>query len=223
MPSPGPGKQDTAEASRQPDARAFLDDLPKLHFWGGEEQVGGLNVPIGDRIIAEVERYESPRVVETGAGATTLLFCCLDPAALTSIAPSAELGDRIVAEAERRGIVLDRLRFLAERSEVALPRLAAAGDQFDVGLIDGSHGWPAVFVDFCYINAMMPADGTLFVDDIHLYSVAQLYLFLRQQPGFEYVGLESKLATFRKVDDDPFLPDWNFEPYIERNSIVPPR
>ena len=35
------------------DARALLADLPKLHFWGGSEQVGGLNAVIGDRIIAE--------------------------------------------------------------------------------------------------------------------------------------------------------------------------
>ena len=77
-----------------------------------------------------------------------------------------------------------------------------------------------MFVDFCYINAMMPAGGTLFVDDVHLYSVSQLYLLLRQQEGFEYVAIDGKLATFRKLADEPFLPDWNFEPYIERNSPV---
>jgi hypothetical protein len=205
------------------DAQALLADLPKLHFWGGSPQVGGLNAVIGERIIAEVAGYDSPRVIETGAGATTLLFCCLDPGALTSIAPSAELHDRILAEAAAREIGVQPLRFLCERSEVALPRIAAEGDRFEVGLIDGSHNWPSVFVDFCYINMMMPAGGTLFVDDIHLYSVSQLYFLLRQQEQFEYVALDNKLATFRKLVDRPFLPEWNGEPYIAQNSTVPPR
>jgi hypothetical protein len=203
-------------------ARALLADLPKLHYWGGAEQVGGLNAVIGERMIAEFERYEAPRVVETGAGATTLLFCCLEPASLTSIAPSAELHDRILAEAAERAIDVDPLCFLSERSEVALPRLASDGERFDVGLIDGSHNWPSVFVDFCFINMMMPAGGTLFVDDVHLYSVSQLYFLLRQQEEFEYISLESKLATFRKLVDRPFLPEWTGQPYITQNTVRPP-
>jgi len=184
--------------------------------------VGGLNQPIGERMISELERYDSARIVETGAGATTLLFACMGPATLTSIAPSAELGERIVAEAKTRGISLESLRFLPERSETALPRIAADGDRFDVALIDGSHNWPSVFVDFCYVNMMMPAGGTLFVDDVQLYSVAQLCLLLRQQDEFEYVALDNKLATFRKLVDDPFLPDFNQQPFILQNTARAP-
>lgn len=205
-------------------ARALLNDLPRLHHWRGTSKVGGLTQAIGDRIIVELERYESPRVLETGAGATTLLFCCLDPGALTSIAPDAALRDRMLTEAASRGISVDLLRFICGRSEVALPRLAADGERFDVGLIDGSHNWPSVFVDFCYINMMMPAGGTLFVDDVRLYSVSQLYLLLRQQEEFEYVALDSrKLATFRKLTDRPFLPEWRAQPYIEQNTVVEAR
>jgi hypothetical protein len=201
-------------------AHALLGNLPRLHYWGGEARVGGLTPAIGERIIAEVRRYDSPSIVETGAGATTLLFSCLGPSALTSIAPNAELRDRIFTEAGERAIALDRLRFLCERSEVALPRMAAEGDRFDVGLLDGSHGWPTVFVDFCYINIMMRVGGTLFVDDIQLYSVWQLYLLLRQQREFEHVAVDGKLATFRKLTDHQFLPEWTFEPYIAENSPV---
>ena len=210
-----------AESTALAPARALLADLPKLHHWGGEEQVGGLNSVIGDRVIIEVGRYDSPRVIETGAGATTLLFCCLDPGALVSIAPSAELRDRIFAEAPKRQIALTRLFFVCDRSELALPRIAADRNHFDVGLIDGSHNWPNVFVDFCYINMMMPAGGTLFVDDIHLYSVSQLFHLLRQQEEFEFIALDDKMATFRKLVHRQFLPEWNREPYIAEKSPVP--
>jgi hypothetical protein len=203
------------------DAQALLGNLPKLHHWGGSPQVGGLNRPIGERIITEVGRYDRPRIVETGAGASTLLFCCLDPAALTSIALRAELHEHIREEAAARQIGVDCLRFICERSEIALPRIAAEGDRYEVGLMDGSHNWPSVFVDFCYINMMMPAGGTLFVDDLQLYSVAQLYLLLRQQDQFEQVAVDGKFATFRKLVDKPFLPEWFWEPYIANSSPVP--
>lgn len=203
-------------------SRALLANLPRLHHWGTEPEVGGLNQPIGNRIITELARYDSPRVVETGAGASTLLFCCLEPETVTSIAPDAALRDRMLAEGATREIPTDRLRFLCDYSELALPRLAAAEEEFDVGMIDGSHGLPSVFVDFCYMNLMLPVGGTLFVDDVQLFSVAQLYLLLRQQEGFEYVALDDKMATFRKVLDHPFLPDWRAQPYVEQNTVVGP-
>lgn len=201
-------------------ARALLADLPRLHHWGGEDQVGGLNQQIGERMILELDRYDSPRVIETGAGATTLLFCCLDLGTLTSIAPSPELFERIAAQAKDRRIETKGLRTICERSEVALPPLAAEGERFDIALIDGSHNWPSVFVDFCYMNMMMPAGATLLIDDIQLYSVSQLYRLLRQEEGFDFVSLDGKLATFRKNSGRQFLPEWNSEPFIAENSPV---
>ena len=203
-------------------AQALLDDLPKLHDWGQGWVVGGLNQQIGKRIIAEVTRYEEPRIVETGAGASTLLFCSLEPQALTSVAPDPGLHERILATAREREIPVDGLEFLSERSELALPRVFALGGRFDIGLIDGCHNWPAVFVDFCYINIMLAPGGTLFLDDVQLYSVSQLHLLLREQEEYEYVGLDGKFATFRKVLDRAFLPEWRSQPFIERNTATPP-
>ena len=215
-------RTDPALDQRAVAARALLDDLPKLHDFGRGPEVGGLNKQIGERIIAEVSRHEAPRIVETGAGASTLLLLCLEPQSLTSIAPDFGLHERILAEARERQIPVDRFEFLCEQSELALPRLFSLGNRFDVGLIDGCHNWPAVFVDFCYINMVMPAGGTLFIDDVQLYSVEQLYLLLREQPEYEYVALDGKFATFRKVLDCGFLPEWRLQPYIERNTDNPP-
>jgi predicted O-methyltransferase YrrM len=205
-------------SQRTTSAHALLADLPKLHIWGGQPRVGGLNEVIGDRIIAEIEARDAPHVLETGAGATTLLFLCLAPHALTTIAPDAALQQRVLEEAKARGISTDRLRFLCDRSEIALPRLADAHESIDVGLIDGNHGWPAVFVDFCYINRMLRKGGLLFVDDVQLHSVSQLFLLLRHQEEFDLVSLDGKFATFRKVRDHEFLPDWRAEPFIRMST-----
>lgn len=205
---------------RAGDPYALLADLPRLHHWGGEAQVGGMNSEIGERIINELKGYDAPRVLETGAGASTLLFCCLEPGDVTSIAPDEGLRESLLADAAKRDIEVDRLRFLCERSEIALPRLAADDERFDIALIDGSHNWPSVFVDFCYMNMMMPAGGTLFVDDVQLFSVWQLYLLLLKQEEFEFVALDGKFATFRKIANTRFLPEWNSEAYITQNSPV---
>jgi len=203
-------------------ARALLADPPRLHDWGHGWEVGGLTNRIGERLIGELSRYDSPHVIETGAGASTLLFCCLEPEGVTTIAPDAGLRDRMQAAATERGISTEPLNFICDRSELALPKLAGAGDRYDAALIDGSHNWPAVFVDFCYLNLMMPVGGTIFVDDVQLYSVSQLYNLLRKQEEFEYVGLDDKMATFRKVLDHPWLPEWRSQPYIEENTVVEP-
>jgi hypothetical protein len=213
-----------SRAPAQPEAaaRALLADPPRLHDWGRGWEVGGLTNRIGERLITELDRYDSPRVVETGAGASTLLFCTLEPAAVTTIAPDAALRDRMLAAASERGISTERLRFICDRSELALPKLAESGERCEAAFIDGSHNWPAVFVDFCYLNLMLPVGGTMFVDDVQLYSVDQLYNLLRKQEEYEYVGLEDKMATFRKVLDHPWLPEWRSQPYIEENTVVEP-
>ena len=71
--------------------------------------------------------------------------------------------------------------------------------ELDAGFIDGNHGWPAVFVDFCYLNRMLRPGGLMFIDDVQIFAVAQLVCLLRQQtPHYELVSVEGKMATFRK-------------------------
>ena len=204
-------------------AESLLANLPELHFWGGRARVGGLDRRIGNRLIDEVRRYERPRIIETGAGASSLLFCTLEPEALTTIAPDAKLRDRMLEAAREREISTEPLRFICERSETALPALALDGERYDVAFVDGCHNWPGVFVDFCYMNMMLSAGGTLLVDDTHLYSVVQLVHLLRQEKDYEYVALDGKLATFRKVTDDSFLPEWGSQPYIAQSTLTAPR
>src|SRR3954451_22133439 len=93
-------------------ARALLADPPRLHDWGRGWEVGGLTHRIGERLIGELGRHDSPRVIEAGAGASTLLFCSLGTKAVTSIAPDAALRSRTLAPASERGISTERLRFI---------------------------------------------------------------------------------------------------------------
>jgi hypothetical protein len=204
-------------------AKAIIDDHPLLHHdRDGNLKDGGLNRPIGNRFIKEISALDRPRIAETGSGLSTLLFLALDPEIVISISPAPDLHERTRAEALNRGIDVSALRFVDDRSETALPLLALVeGIELDVGFIDGNHGWPAVFVDFCYLNRMLRPGGLMFIDDIQVFAVAQLVCLLREQtPHYEFVSIDSKMATFRKGLDLPYLPDWRMEPFITSNTAT---
>ena len=52
------------------------------------------------------------------------------------------------------------------------------------------------------------------MDDIQLYSVAELSRLLEMQPGFTLQEQLGKLQVWEKDDDKPFLPEHSREPYI---------
>jgi hypothetical protein len=80
-----------------------------------------------------------PRVIETGAGNSTILFLMLGCSSVTSIAPDEKLGRRIEKEAADRKIDVGALTYINDRSERALPKLAFDGVQCDVAFIDHSN------------------------------------------------------------------------------------
>ena len=202
-------------------ARGVVTDHPLVHRTrDGAPKDGGLTPRLAERFIEELSALSKPRIVETGSGLSTLVFLALDPGSVITISPAPELHERIRAEATARGIDLTPARFVDDRSEAALPLLALVeGLEIDAAFIDGNHGWPAVFVDFCYLNRMLRPGGLMFVDDVQVYAVAQLVCLLReQQPHYEFVALDGKMATFRKGADLPWLPDWRMEPFVVTNT-----
>ena len=204
-------------------ARAVVEERPHLHVSrDGSTKDGGLNRRMGSSSSGRSRTLDRPRIAETGTGLTTLLFLSLEPDVVISVSPAPELHDRTRVEARRRDIDLSPVRFVDDRSENALPLLALVEEvELDVGFIDGNHGWPAVFVDFCYLNRMLRPGGLMFIDDVQIYAVAQLVCLLRvQQPHYELVDAGPKMATFRKVLDLPYLPDWRMEPFITGNTAT---
>jgi hypothetical protein len=197
----------------------FLADVPLLHFWGGQWRRGGFNPATLRAIHDVIAGHEVRTIIETGAGNSTLTFLYAGVETVVSIAPDADLRDRIVGWAKDHGLDAGPLDYRVERSEVELPRLVLEDPalRFDAALIDGGHGWPTVFVDFAYCNALLPKDGLLLVDDLQLYAVAELDRLLAEQPGWELErDLGGKLHVWRKTNDARWLPDHAAQPYVTR-------
>jgi hypothetical protein len=195
----------------------FLSDLPLLHTWDGGAtwNNGGFWRPHFEAIHPFIA--DRSAILETGAGNSTIFFLLHKPKKLVSIAPEAPLFDRIYAYCDRNDIDRTCLEAVVECSEWALPALAKE-QQFDFVLIDGAHGWPHVFVDFCYANATLRKGGILTIDDTHLHSVKELGRMLMLQPEFKLVAHHQKTALFRKMTDVRSLPEWIGQPYIVQRS-----
>jgi predicted O-methyltransferase YrrM len=201
---------------------ALLGEKVKLHFWEGEWQDGGLTDHMLRTLFelsGSVSDDQTGVILETGAGLSTLAFLASAPARVITIAPDPKLRDRIDAQIARFSLDGSRIDYYVDRSENVLPDLAKSDEPFvDVALIDGGHGMPTVFVDFCYINKILKQGGYLAIDDIQLHSVRQLYLLLKSQPGFHIVRDLGKLVVFQKTGNQRFLPEWNKQPFVVLNS-----
>jgi len=198
---------------------ALIADPPKLHIWGGEPQVGGLG-PGTMRAIAEICESLPPdfTVLETGAGLSTLFFAACGAGTQICIAPDQALKERTLAAFAEHGLDPSRLDFRVARSEETLPGLTWTL-QVDLVLIDGGHGWPTPFVDFCYAGRALRQDGILIVDDVQLYSCSQLYLLLEAQPGWRLLSVvDRKMAFFQKLTSARYLPEWGSQPFVVRHS-----
>jgi hypothetical protein len=154
---------------------------------------------------------------ETGAGLSTVLLAskgCQHHA----VTPSASEIEAIHAVCRERGIDATGVTFHVGNSEDVLPHLSIP--PLDLVIIDGGHGFPIPFVDWCYLAPRLKVGGILIVDDIQLWTGRVLSEFLRAEMRWAFVRLFAKTMVFRK-NSDPVLNDWGHQPYLMANSQVP--
>ena len=155
------------------------------------------------------------RTLETGCGLSTVVFAARgDEHTCITYAQSEE--DAVRGYCEKQGIDLGTVTFVIERSEVALPRLA--DDPLDMVLIDGSHAFPHVFVDWMYSAPRLEVGGSLVIDDVHLWTGKVLREFLASEPEWELLDeWGGRTTAFRKRSETPFR-DWYEQPFVLRRS-----
>lgn len=202
----------------------LYDDPPKLHNWNRSLNLGGFNQWMLERLFAFLENAGlaegGASFVETGAGLSTLMFLCTNPKEVVTCTVEDEaFFGRLAEAAASIQVSMKPSAMHVGRSEVLLPELVLDRDPFsDFALIDGGHGWPTVFVDFCYVAYATRQHGFVALDDTQLYSVAQLAEFLKEQPGWEVALDLGKVIIFRKLYEDRLLPDFGGQPFIKKRS-----
>ncbi len=102
----------------------------------------------------------------------------------------------------------ERLVWLNERSELALPELLRANRSFDLCFVDGSHLFGDILVDAHYGQRMLREGGLLILDDLWLPATRTVRSILLTNYGFsdESDASAPNLAVLRKTG--PGLLDW---------------
>jgi predicted O-methyltransferase YrrM len=154
--------------------------------------------------------------LETGAGVSTVLFAARG-ARHTAIAPAAEEFLRIRRFCAENGVSLDDVTLLDAKSEAVLPALDMGA--LDLVLIDGSHAFPAPFVDWLYTAGSLKVGGHLVVDDIQLWTGHVLRRFLEEEPGWVLRHAHAgRFAVFVKSRPFTGLPEWTEQPFVTKRS-----
>jgi predicted O-methyltransferase YrrM len=199
----------------------YLARMPLLHRWeeSAPPNTGGFESTHLAKLRTFFEHNLPNRasIIETGAGNTTIFFLMLSPQSLVTIDPSLGTHSVVTAYCSKHEIDMSALEAIVARSEDTLPRLAEArAGTFDFALIDGDHSWPAVFVDFHFMNRLLRRGGYFMIDDVQLHSVGELVRFLLEEPGFKKVLDLGKALVFEKTDDAAYPRGWMTQPYIRK-------
>jgi predicted O-methyltransferase YrrM len=155
------------------------------------------------------------RTVETGAGASTVVFAAAG-AVHYAISPFGDEHQRIAEYCADLGVSPDGVTFVEGPSDRALPALLD-GPRFDLAFIDGMHSFPAPVVDFHYVEQLLRPGGVLLLDDVPIPAVAVAFRFMRSSPDWSFVEIvDDRAAVFRKLADADTEDNWRRQPSNRR-------
>jgi hypothetical protein len=184
---------------------------PAFHYWDNEPKVGGLDKPYFEWLESLgglLGRSGEKVVVETGAGLSTLFFLSSSYSVHSFGMPYTInlIGEYLLPHPNISGKWFPH----SGESELALPIFSKKcnNQPASLCLIDGSHSIPAVFSDFCHVNALLCDRGVLVVDDTQLPGPQLLVQMLTQLSGdWKNIGSFSKGIAFQKLSHRPYWAD----------------
>ena len=153
--------------------------------------------------------------LETGTGVSTIVIAA-SGASHVAISPARDEHERIARYCAERGISLERVRFVAEPSHVALQERCTP-EPLDLVLLDGAHAFPYPILDWFWTAPHLRVGGHLLLDDAHLASVNVLVRFLRDDPSWRFAGaLGYRTVRFTRVREAAGEFDWQGSEFDRR-------
>jgi len=114
-----------------------------------------------------------------------------------------DAGWEVIRSAQLDGVAM----LLRERSQIALPRLAAEGMSADAAFVDGSHLFHNVFVDLYYLQIIVRPGGLVVLDDYWWPGVATAARYFETNLGWRphafANGTPGRLRALRLPDPPP--------------------
>lgn len=194
------------------DLKALIADPPKLHR-RGDEPISYWR--IDDTTCLELDRRLSPgmKTLETGAGLSTIIFAS-NACRHTCIMPDQGLADRITAYCQANDIDTSGINFIIASSADIIHQLKP---DYDLALIDGSHGFPSAIVDFYYATKLLKVGGTLIIDDMHIFTCHLIASFMSEDKGWRMDLFTNRVAFGTKIADT-IDAEWDVQPFVTSRS-----
>ena len=156
------------------------------------------------------------RTLETGSGLSTCLFA-MKGTKHTCITPQQQEVDRLLEWCRAHDVPTDGLDFRVDVSERVLPALDTGA--LDLVLIDGSHSFPQVFIDWFYVAEHLEVGGHLVVDDVHVWTGRILRGFLLAEPEWDMVKeFSGRTVCFRKTAEVDPNRLWTDQPFVWKRT-----
>lgn len=188
----------------------LIADPPHVH--GGGTLVWALAPEVLRFIDGRID--ESSRTVETGLGVSTALFAARG-ARHVCITPVGDEIEELRAYCRAKRIGLETVEFLQDYSENVVPTLGVA--ELDLVLIDGGHGFPTPFLDWCYLSQRLKVGGIVIVDDTQIWTGSVLKNFLMSESNWILERTWERAVAFRLLK--PVSPaEWGTQPFVRSRS-----
>ncbi len=188
----------------------LMHEQPGFHV-GGTRIWNALPGSLGsiDRLVTT-----SDRTVETGCGASTVVFaaCASDH---TVISPDAREHRLVHAYCVSRGIDDSRVTYVVGSSDRVLPTLYQ-GRELDFAFVDGAHSFPYPVVDFHYVAEHLKVGGWLLLDDIPIPAVAPAYRFMRAEAHWRVEAIVDDRAALCQLLRETPPEDYNAQLFNRR-------
>lgn len=193
---------------------SFLDELAaaavNLHA------AGALNPRVLRAIVRHLSGVDVEHSVETGSGASTLLFSRLSKDHTVFAVDGG--GGSITRVKSSPLFDASATRFVEGPTQLTLPAYHFR-NALQVALLDGPHAFPFPQLEYYYIYPHLSEGALLLLDDIHIRSVHDFFRFLKADAMFLLIDVVERTAFFRRTAAPVFNPlgdDWLHQGYSKR-------
>lgn len=182
--------------------RQIIEVAPGLH------SAGTFTARTFEAIAKATRKLQIRNSVETGSGASTLLFSHLSDHHTVF---ALDDGTGSVTNIRRSPLLRsDVVTFVEGPTQVTLPQHRFT-EKLQVVVIDGPHGYPFPDLEYYYLYPHLETGALLILDDIHIPTVHNLFQFLRRDAMFHLEQVVQRTAFFRRTSApafDPFGDGW---------------
>ncbi len=142
---------------------------------------------------------------ETGVGKSTLLLSHLSQHHTVFAIDDTGSTESLAKVRASPLLKRDTVDFVTGPTQVTLPRQKFV-DRLQLVFIDGPHGYPFPELEYYFFYPHLDENALLVIDDIHIPTIFRLFSFLREEAMFDFLGVASTTAFFRRNSSPVFHP-----------------